>query len=46
MISTVEGTKLAVPDQWLVAPVGEMFNHSEKLSMKSAFPQKMVEEVN
>jgi Ino eighty subunit 2 len=46
MISTVKGTRLAIPDQWLEAPVGEIFKQSEKSSMNSAFPQKMVEEVS
>lgn len=46
IISNNDGTRLAIPDQWLDAPVGEIFKQSQKPSMKSAHPQRMVEEVS
>ena len=46
-IQTVEGSRLAVPDEWLEAPVGEIFNHSVRPPKpRVPFTGRLIEEIS
>jgi Ino eighty subunit 2 len=44
-IQNAKGTKLAVPDEWLQAPVGTLFAGKTEPSNKTPWSGRMVEEV-
>lgn len=44
-IQNAKGTQLAVPDEWLQAPVGSMFAGKTEPANKTPWSGKMVEEV-
>jgi Ino eighty subunit 2 len=44
-IQNAKGTQLAVPDEWLQAPVGSVFTGDMQQSSKRPFSGRMVEEV-
>jgi Ino eighty subunit 2 len=46
-IQTTEGSTLLVPDQWVEAPIGEIFSHSIRpLKKAPAFSRRLVEEIS
>lgn len=46
-VSTVEGSRLLVPQEWVDAPVGDMFNNSVKpLKGVPSFSGKLIEEIS
>jgi Ino eighty subunit 2 len=42
---TVNGTTLAIPDEWLQAPAGSVFSGKTAPASKSPFSFRMVEEI-
>jgi Ino eighty subunit 2 len=44
-IQNAKGTQLAVPDEWLQAPVGSIFTGDMQKGTQKPFSGKMVEEV-
>jgi len=40
-----KGTRLAVPDEWLQAPVGSLFTGDLQKGAQKSFSSRMVEEV-
>lgn len=44
-IQNANGTQLAVPEEWLQAPVGNLFSGNMQKGVQKPFSGKMVEEV-
>lgn len=44
-VQNAKGTQLAVPDEWLQAPVGSLFAGKTESARKSPWSGRMVEEV-
>ena len=44
-IQNAKGTQLAVPDEWLQAPVGNVFSGETQKGAQKPFSGRMVEEV-